>query len=330
MSGVGNFNKENKTLFIGRVPGKATDINNLLYHHFSEWGDIEEINIPSDKSMAFIRFQFRSSAEIAKVAMDCQSLGFGDILQIRWAHEDPNPKRRRAAEEAEKTQAKKKLVQRATKILQKTDLANLEQNLITKNENEIFLREKIAQENEEFEKKIGEYQNWLNIVDNDDFKDNVQNNNNLENDNNDLIEPPGISNKTNFENITNKNYEKMSLSDMETNFENTTNKNYEKMSLSDMDKISNKTNFENTTDKNYEKTSLSDMDQHILNQKDGQNLTLKPPPGIKRKGKKIVKKNGFPNKNLEIRFSTKPLKLKNPKKYKFPDINKQIDNALKK
>jgi hypothetical protein len=45
-----------------------------------------------DRAIAFVTYINRSSAEFAKIAMADQSLGNGDVLNVRWATEDPNPK----------------------------------------------------------------------------------------------------------------------------------------------------------------------------------------------------------------------------------------------
>ena len=45
--------------------------------------------------IAFVRFALRSVAEFTKEAMADQTLGFGDILNIRWSNEDPNPTAKR-------------------------------------------------------------------------------------------------------------------------------------------------------------------------------------------------------------------------------------------
>ena len=48
--------------------------------------------------IAFVRFTNRVFAEFAKEAMSDQSLTKGEILNIRWSHEDPNPSARRYEE----------------------------------------------------------------------------------------------------------------------------------------------------------------------------------------------------------------------------------------
>ncbi|CAE7475619.1 cwc2, partial [Symbiodinium microadriaticum] len=62
-----------------------------LWKHFGEWGELENVNVIQRLSIAFVRFRVRTSAEFAKEAMANQSLDQGEILDIRWAHDDPNP-----------------------------------------------------------------------------------------------------------------------------------------------------------------------------------------------------------------------------------------------
>jgi hypothetical protein len=74
MGGVGSFSKENRTLFIADIATTIRDIEEVLKKHFAPWGPIEYIRYLSDKSVAFVRYQLRSTAEFAKVAMMHQTL----------------------------------------------------------------------------------------------------------------------------------------------------------------------------------------------------------------------------------------------------------------
>lgn len=53
--------------------------------------------IPS-RMIAFVRYTIRTAAEFAKEAMADQSISKGEILNIRWSHEDPNPTAQRYEE----------------------------------------------------------------------------------------------------------------------------------------------------------------------------------------------------------------------------------------
>merc|ERR1712137_720384 len=96
MGGVGNFNRDNRTLYVGglkSVPG--VNLEKALYEQFSVYGEIEYVRVIISRMIAFVRFKLRTVAEFAKEAMADQSLGFGDILNIRWSNEDPNPAAKR-------------------------------------------------------------------------------------------------------------------------------------------------------------------------------------------------------------------------------------------
>ncbi|KAG0035558.1 Pre-mRNA-splicing factor [Podila clonocystis] len=60
--------------------------------HFHQWGEIDRVKILRDKGVAFVTYQSRLNAEFAKEAMANQSLDHGEVINIRWATEDPNPK----------------------------------------------------------------------------------------------------------------------------------------------------------------------------------------------------------------------------------------------
>ena len=58
---------------------------------FSEWGEIERIRILNSRGVAFVTYMNEVNAQFAKVAMAHQSLDHNEILNIRWATQDPNP-----------------------------------------------------------------------------------------------------------------------------------------------------------------------------------------------------------------------------------------------
>jgi len=93
MSGVGNFMQDTKTLYVGRIKPLPHDENyEMVYRHFSEWGDLEECRVIDKKSIAFVRYTHRIYAEFAREAMMENCLDGDEILNVRWAYEDPNPK----------------------------------------------------------------------------------------------------------------------------------------------------------------------------------------------------------------------------------------------
>jgi len=61
---------------------------------FGCWGPLQRVHIAHKKTLAFVEYEWRSSAEFAKEAMHKQGLTSstqGEILTVRWANEDPNP-----------------------------------------------------------------------------------------------------------------------------------------------------------------------------------------------------------------------------------------------
>ncbi|KAF9356428.1 Pre-mRNA-splicing factor [Mortierella sp. AD094] len=88
--GVGSIRSDSKTLYVGQIK-PTPDIQTIVEKHFKPWGEIERINILKEKGVAFITYQSRLNAEFAKVAMTNQALDRGEIINIRWATDDPNP-----------------------------------------------------------------------------------------------------------------------------------------------------------------------------------------------------------------------------------------------
>jgi hypothetical protein len=64
----------------------------MVYRNFSEWGEIEEVRVIDRKQIAFVRYTHRIYAEFAREAMMENCLDGDEILNVRWAYEDPNPK----------------------------------------------------------------------------------------------------------------------------------------------------------------------------------------------------------------------------------------------
>jgi hypothetical protein len=54
------------------------------------------VRVIGAKNIAFVRYRFRSSAEFGMTAMANQALGHEEVLNVKWAHDDPDP----AAQEA--------------------------------------------------------------------------------------------------------------------------------------------------------------------------------------------------------------------------------------
>ncbi|KAJ3156840.1 Pre-mRNA-splicing factor, partial [Irineochytrium annulatum] len=77
MGGVGSFEKDNRTLYIGQL-GMTTGLEDTVYRHFIEWGEIEYLRVLTGKGVAFVRFKVRAAAEFAKEAMYCQAMDEGE------------------------------------------------------------------------------------------------------------------------------------------------------------------------------------------------------------------------------------------------------------
>lgn len=108
MGGHGTFERENRSLYIGRIGTYDDDVESVVRKHFGVFGKIEKIKILHAKAVAFVKYENRMSAEFAKEAMHEQSFDKGEILNVRWATEDPNP----VAKEAFKIEAQTALVDR--------------------------------------------------------------------------------------------------------------------------------------------------------------------------------------------------------------------------
>lgn len=74
---------------MGEFPETATE--KVLRRHFSEWGPIERVRVLTHRGCAFVTYLNESSAQFAKEAMMNQSLDHDEIINVRWATDDPNP-----------------------------------------------------------------------------------------------------------------------------------------------------------------------------------------------------------------------------------------------
>ena len=92
MGGIGSFSRNNRTLYIGGLSIKERTQNQLegvLRRYFSPFGEIEYIRVIMSKSIGFVRYKLRAAAEFAKEAMHDVKIG-EEVVNVRWAHEDPN------------------------------------------------------------------------------------------------------------------------------------------------------------------------------------------------------------------------------------------------
>ncbi|KAI8819575.1 uncharacterized protein EV422DRAFT_487798, partial [Fimicolochytrium jonesii] len=92
MGGVGSFERDNRTLYVGNIKAPTSEMEAVVRRHFSDWGEIEHINVLFGKNVAFVRYVRRYNAEFAREAMYGQSLDSNEVLNVRWATDDPNPR----------------------------------------------------------------------------------------------------------------------------------------------------------------------------------------------------------------------------------------------
>jgi len=90
MGGVGSFNRDNHTLYVGGIRMVAS-VEDVINKYFGKFGEILNLRILHGRSIAFITYQLRVAAEFAKEAMSDQSIIGNEVLNVRWANEDPNP-----------------------------------------------------------------------------------------------------------------------------------------------------------------------------------------------------------------------------------------------
>ncbi|KAJ3092200.1 Pre-mRNA-splicing factor [Quaeritorhiza haematococci] len=95
MGGVGSFEKENRTLYVGNIH-VGPRMEATVMRHFAVWGEVENVRVLTLKGVAFVRYKQRENAEFAKEAMYGQSLDNNEVLNVRWATEDPNPRAKEA------------------------------------------------------------------------------------------------------------------------------------------------------------------------------------------------------------------------------------------
>jgi len=91
MGGVGSFGRQNRTLYVGKMT-VTKNMEEILVKHFDEWGDIQKIKILPARGVGFVQYYSELSAQFAKEAMMNQSLDNDEVLNVRWATEDPNPR----------------------------------------------------------------------------------------------------------------------------------------------------------------------------------------------------------------------------------------------
>ncbi len=90
MGGVGSFLRQNHTLYVGRITS-SDDIEEVVSNAFCQWGEVERIRVLNSRGVAFVTYVHENSAQFSKEAMAHQSLANSEVLNVRWATQDPNP-----------------------------------------------------------------------------------------------------------------------------------------------------------------------------------------------------------------------------------------------
>ncbi len=107
MGGTGSYEDAGRTLYVGRLRMEkykgqegSDHLQEVIEQQFSEFGELEHVNVVIGKAIAFVRYRHKTAAEFAKEAMSNQGLGKGEVLNVRWARDDPNPIAKEAAARA--------------------------------------------------------------------------------------------------------------------------------------------------------------------------------------------------------------------------------------
>ncbi|KAF2272285.1 uncharacterized protein EI97DRAFT_386122 [Westerdykella ornata] len=121
MGGVGSFQRQNRTLYVGRIH-VTDDIEEIVARHFQEWGQIERIRVLTARGVAFVTYMNEANSQFAKEAMDHQALDHSEILNVRWATVDPNP----AAQKREARRLEEQAAEAIRKALPAAYVAEIE------------------------------------------------------------------------------------------------------------------------------------------------------------------------------------------------------------
>ncbi|KAJ5087813.1 Pre-mRNA-splicing factor cwc2 [Penicillium angulare] len=110
MSGVGTFQRQNRTLYVGRINVNDA-IEETVSRHFAPWGEIQRLRVLTGRGVAFVTYVNEANTQFAMEAMNRQGLDNGEcprlriykipwtncltkaeeIINVRWATVDPNP-----------------------------------------------------------------------------------------------------------------------------------------------------------------------------------------------------------------------------------------------
>jgi hypothetical protein len=121
MGGVGSFQRQNRTLYVGRIH-VTDDIEEIVARHFQEWGQVERTRVLTARGVAFVTYLNEANSQFAKEAMAHQSLDHNEILNVRWATVDPNP----AAQKREARRIEEQAAEAIRKALPAAYVAEIE------------------------------------------------------------------------------------------------------------------------------------------------------------------------------------------------------------
>jgi hypothetical protein len=82
MGGVGTFQRQNRTLYIGRIH-PTDDIEEVVSRHMQEWGEIERTRVLTARGVAFVTYMNEANSQFAKEAMAHQSMCLHEPCK-RW------------------------------------------------------------------------------------------------------------------------------------------------------------------------------------------------------------------------------------------------------
>lgn len=90
-SGKGQDSTSNRPQHNSFRPETDNATEKVVRRHFDEWGEIEKLRVLNGRSCAFVTYKYEANAQFGKEAMLNQSMDHDEILNVRWASDDPNP-----------------------------------------------------------------------------------------------------------------------------------------------------------------------------------------------------------------------------------------------
>ncbi|KAL4477410.1 hypothetical protein ABPG74_002560 [Tetrahymena malaccensis] len=181
--GVGSFMYETRSIEIKdfKAPtegiGVITQMYEILYRHFSEWGDIEDIKYLPNQGRAIIRYVHRCMAEYAKEAMQHQALDEGEVINIKWflEHLDTENQEKYNKEHYEQLKRVVEKQKRDQEIRSKAEEANLKKQQHLLKRQQYLAQKKLNQEQQLMKQNVQLLNQVFADDDNDDGGDKYSN-----------------------------------------------------------------------------------------------------------------------------------------------------------